>query len=83
MLSTRTSGLDGCECTILAMRLMSMRRNVGFVGDSIQISCVCYQPTVIKNSYAFTNRTLVLSRNASKISSSPAFSKSKKVVSNP
>ena len=30
------------------MRLMSMRRNMGFVGDSIQISYVCHQPTVIK-----------------------------------
>ena len=38
MLSTRISGLDGCECARLEIRLISIRRKVGFVGDSIQMS---------------------------------------------
>lgn len=41
MLSTRISGLDGCECARLEIRLISIRRKVGFVGDSIQMS---YKP---------------------------------------
>jgi hypothetical protein len=39
----RTRGWEGCECAREAMRAMSTMRRVGFVGDSIQMSCKWYE----------------------------------------
>jgi hypothetical protein len=78
VLSTSTRGREGCECARAAMRGMSTRRSVGFVGVSIHTN---YRH-LLAGPYAMNRgvHTLVFSRNAARIAASSAPSRSTKLV---